>query len=79
MWRSGYLPRVLGALWVLSGRGFVAGNVVCVLGPPSVYPLLLAPQVLAALSLGLCLLVRGVDAVTWQERGAIGAYGSVAS
>jgi hypothetical protein len=74
LWRSGYLPRVLGALWVLGGLGFVASNVVWVFASAS---LLLVPQVLASVSLGLWLLVRGVDVVKWNERGAVVAYGSV--
>jgi hypothetical protein len=79
MWRSGYLPRVLGALWVLGGLGFVTSNVVWVLAPAEASPLLVVPQLLASLSLGLWLLVRGVDVVRWQERGAVEAYGSVPS
>ena len=73
MWRSGYLPRVLGALWVLGGLGFVTSNVVWVLVPAGASPLLVVPQLLASLSLGLWLLVRGVDVVKWQERGAVEA------
>jgi hypothetical protein len=79
MWRSGYLPRVLGVLWVLGGLGFVTSNVVWVLAPADASPLLLVPQILATLSLGLWLLVRGVDIGKWQERGAVAAYASVPS
>src|SRR5262249_5740293 len=35
MWRSGYLPRTLGALWMLAGFGFIASNMVWVLAPAS--------------------------------------------
>src|SRR5262249_33802382 len=31
--RSGYLPRVVGALWVLGGLGFVIGNLVWIFAP----------------------------------------------
>jgi hypothetical protein len=79
MVRSGYLPRVLGALWVLGGLGFVASAVVLVLAPSNTSPLLMVPQVLAGLSLGLWLLVRGVDVVKWKEHAAVAAYGSVPS
>jgi hypothetical protein len=68
MVRSGYLPRVLGALWVLGGLGFVISNVVWVLAPADASPFLLAPQLLASLSLALWLLVRGVDVEKWRER-----------
>ncbi len=79
MVRSGYLPRVLGALWVLGGLGFVTSNVVWVLAPAYASSLLLLPTILAVLSLGLWLLVRGVDVVKWNERGAAVAYASVPS
>ena len=75
MVRSGYLPRVLGALLALGGLGFVTSNVVWVLAPASASFLLLLPTILAMLSMGLWLLVRGVDVVKWKERGAVVAYG----
>lgn len=67
MFRSGYLPRVLGALWVLGGLGFVIQNIVWVLAPAYASPFLLLPQILATLSLGLWLLVKGIDVGKWQE------------
>jgi hypothetical protein len=76
MVRSGYLPRVLGALWVLGGLGFVTWNVLLVLAPGYVSSLLPVPQLLATLSLGLWLLVRGVDVGKWQEREALAASGN---
>ena len=79
MWRSGYLPRALGALWVLGGLGFMVSTLALVLAPADASPLLLVPQILATLSLGLWLLVRGVDIGKWQERGAVAAYASVPS
>jgi hypothetical protein len=79
IWRSGYLPRVLGALFVLGGLGFVAGTLMQVLAPAGASPLLLVPQLLAGLSLGPWLLVRGVDVAKWQEHEAVTAYGSVPS
>ena len=79
MVRSGYLPRVLGALWVLGGLGFVTWNVLLVLTPGYVSSLLPVPQLLAVLSLGLWLLVRGVDVEKWKENEAVAAYGSVPS
>jgi hypothetical protein len=75
--RSGYLPRVLGALWVLGGLGFVTSTIVLVLAPAYASPLLLVPTLLAVLALALWLLVRGVDAVKWSEHGAGAELGSV--
>lgn len=79
MWRSGYLPRVLGALWVFGGFSFVVNAVVLVLAPASTSPLLMVPQVLASLCLGLWLLIRGVDVGKWTERRAVVAYASTPS
>jgi hypothetical protein len=73
MVRSGYLPRVLGALWVLGGLGFVTWNVLLVLTPGYASSLLPVPQLLATLSLGLWLLVRGVDVGKWKEHEALAA------
>jgi hypothetical protein len=70
MVRSGYLPRVLGALWVIGGLGFVMSNVIWVFAPATI---LLTPQVLASVSLGLWLLVRGVNVANWSEKEAAAA------
>jgi hypothetical protein len=68
MFRSGYLPRVLGALLALGGLGFVTSNILYVIAPASTSFLLLVPTILAMLLLGLWLLVRGVDVAKWNER-----------
>jgi hypothetical protein len=66
MFRSGYLPRVVGGLWVFGGLGFVIGNVVWIFTPANI-SLLLLPQIIALLSLGLWLLVRAVDTEKWNQ------------
>jgi hypothetical protein len=71
MFRSGYLPWVLGGLLVLGGLGFVTYNVLQVLAPASTSFLLLIPTILAMLLLGLWLLVRGVNVAKWNERGEV--------
>ncbi|HEV2457817.1 MAG TPA: DUF4386 domain-containing protein [Ktedonobacterales bacterium] len=77
MFRSGYLPRVLGALLVLGGLGFIVSTLAQILAPTYASPVLLLPTILAMLSLGLWLLVRGVNVAKWNERGAAVAYASV--
>jgi len=66
MFRSGYLPRGLGVLWVLGGLGFVIQNVVVVLAPAHASPFFLVATPLASLALGLWLLAQGVDEVKFR-------------
>jgi uncharacterized protein DUF4386 len=65
--RSGYLPRVLGALMVLAGTGFFAKNITKVLAPAYSTDLLLAPMFLNVLVLAIWMLVRGVDQEKWNR------------
>lgn len=71
MYRSGFLPRVLGALLALSGVGFVAATFIWVLAPSYSSPLALVVVGFAALALTGWLLVKGVDVVKWEERAAV--------
>jgi uncharacterized protein DUF4386 len=68
MYRSGYLPKVLGALLALGGCGFVVRNFALVLTPAFAPALLLLPTVVAALALTVWLLVKGVDVSRWEAR-----------
>ena len=70
IFRSGYIPRVLGALLALGGLGFVAKNFALVLAPAYASNLLLLPLVPAGVLLTLWLLVRGVDVPKWEEKAA---------
>jgi len=73
IFRSGYLPRFLGALLALSGLGFVIRNFLLVLTPAYASSLLLLPAPLAALAMTVWLLVRGVDVPKWKEKAALAA------
>ena len=77
IFRSSYLPRVLGVLLAISGVGFVTTTFVGILAPAYASPILLMPAALAALALTLWLLVRGVDARKWQEQAAAVQYRSL--
>jgi len=68
IYRSGYLPRVLGMLLVLAGLGFVAKNFALVLAPAYASDGLLLPMFLAGVSLTVWLLVRGVDVTKWEAK-----------
>src|SRR5438445_856745 len=67
IYRSGYLPKVLGALLAFAGLGFIAKNFALVLAPAYASDLLLLPMFLAALSLTVWLLVKGVDVEKWER------------
>ena len=69
MFRSGYLPKILGALLALGGFGFVSNNFALVLAPAYASSGFLLPMPIAALSLTLWFLVRGVNISKWEERG----------
>jgi hypothetical protein len=68
IYRSGYLPKALGALLVLAGLGFIVSNFVQVLSPAYASDVLLLPMFLAALATAVWLLVKGVDVEKWEAR-----------
>ena len=70
IFRSGYLPRVLGILLALSGLGFVIRTFLLVLAPAYASLGLLLPTGVAGLALTVWLLARGVDVAKWREKAA---------
>jgi uncharacterized protein DUF4386 len=68
IFRSGYLPKFLGVLLALGGLGFVTKNFALVLVPAYASDILLLPIFLAAVSLTVWLLVRGVDVPKWEAK-----------
>ena len=70
IYRSGYLPRLLGALLMLAGLGFIARNIVLVLAPAYVSNLFLLPMFFAGASLTLWMLTKGVDVQKWEASAA---------
>jgi hypothetical protein len=70
IFRSGYLPKVLGVLLALAGLGFIAKSFALVLAPAYASDGLLLPMFLAAVSLTVWLLVRGVDVPKWEAKAA---------
>jgi hypothetical protein len=67
--RSAFLPRLLGALLLVAGLGWLVGSLASLLGT-TLSPLLSAPvaPALGQLPLTLWLLARGVDARRWAEQ-----------
>lgn len=68
IYRSGFLPRALGALLMLGGLGFIARNFVLVMAPAYASGVFLMPLFVAGLSLMVWLLVKGVDVPKWEAR-----------
>lgn len=66
MFQSGYVPRVLGGLWVLGGAGFLIATTAWIFAPPAPF-FFDVPQLLGLLALGLWLMMRGVDVSKWNE------------
>ena len=66
--RSGYLPRALGGIGILGGACFVAKNFLIVLAPQYDLPYVIAPMLLAMASMGLWLLIKGVDSAQWDAK-----------
>jgi hypothetical protein len=79
IFRSGYLPKVLGVLLAISGLGFVTRSFLLVLAPAYASSALLVPTVVAGLALTLWLLVRGVDVPKWEEKAVLAEYRSLPS
>ncbi len=70
LFRSHYVPRALGALLALAGFGFIVKNVLFVLAPAYASDFLLLPMFLAAASLTVWFLAKGVDVSMWQATAA---------
>jgi hypothetical protein len=67
IYRSGYLPRALGALVMLGGAGFVAKNIVSVLAPQHDSMAFVLPMLFAMLSMAVWLLAKGIDLAAWPQ------------
>jgi hypothetical protein len=66
IYRSGYLPRVLGGLVMLAGAGFIAKNFVTVLAPQHDSMLLVPPMLVAMAAMAFWLIVKGIDRTRWE-------------
>jgi hypothetical protein len=67
IFRSGYLPRVLGGLVLLGGAGFVVKNFVAVLLPQYDSMAYVLPMFLAVVSMAFWFLLKGIDPARWDQ------------
>lgn len=73
IYRSTFLPRVIGLLMGVAGIGYLVNSFAQFLVPalaPSLMPGILAPAFVAELSLSLWLIFRGVNVAKWTEKAA---------
>jgi hypothetical protein len=69
--RSGYLPRSLGAVMMVGGLGFVAKNVTKLLLPEYSSDMLLAPMFFTVVASAIWMLFRGVNLGNWRRAVAV--------
>ncbi len=72
MFRSGYIPKLLGILVMVAGLAFIASNFTLVLAPHYRSGWLLFATMPGLLLMTIWLLVKGVDLPKWNERTAGG-------
>jgi Domain of unknown function (DUF4386) len=71
IFRSGFLPRTIGALMAIAGVCYLVNSFSHFLAPvfaATLFPALFVPIFVAELSLTLWLIVRDVNVVKWEER-----------
>jgi hypothetical protein len=71
IFRSGYLPKVIGVLMQIAGLCYLTHGFILILVPPAairLFPGILIPSFVAELSLCLWLLVKGVNVPKWRAR-----------
>ena len=70
IFRSGYLPRILGVLMQIAGLSYLTNSFALLLAPTfasMLVPAILVPALIGELSLCLWLLVKGVDVERWRK------------
>ena len=66
--RSGYLPRALGAVFIVGGTSLIVRNFLVVVLPQFDLPYVIAPLPLALVSMALWLLIKGIDEAQWEAK-----------
>ena len=69
--RSGYLPRLIGALMQIGGLCYLINSFALILAPEVadiLFPAIMLPSFIAELSFCLWLILKGVDISKWNEK-----------
>lgn len=73
IFRSGYLPRMLGILMQVAGLCYLVNSFALILDPPfadMLFPAILLPAFVAELSMCVWMIVKGVDMGKWERYAA---------
>jgi len=79
IFRSGYMPKVIGVLMQIAGVCYVINSFALLLSPPlssRLFPAILMPALIAELSLALWLLIKGVRPEKWDQHANAGLAGA---
>jgi hypothetical protein len=71
IFKSNFLPRILGAAMTFAGLGWLTGSFASFLSPPLIkvlFPYIMWPGMLGEASLTVWLLVKGVNVQRWKEQ-----------
>lgn len=81
IFRSGFLPRVIGVLMELAGLSYLINSFALILSPPlasRLFPAILLPALVGEAALCLWLLTKGVDVSKWKARASARPAGRAA-
>jgi len=76
IFKSGYLPKIIGVLMQIAGVCYLTNSFALVLSPAVanwLFPAILVPAFIGEASLCLWLLAKGVNVEKWEERARISA------
>ena len=71
IFKTGYLPKILGALMAIAGLSYLINSFALLLAPPlanAMFPAILIPAFIGELSLSLWLIFKGVNVEQWRQR-----------
>ena len=72
IYKSTYLPKFIGVLYIISGLGYILNGFILILAPQFsgiVFMIIMLPIFIGEISLALTLLIRGVNEVEWNKYG----------
>lgn len=76
IYRSAYLPKFVGVLYIISGVGYFINSIILIMAPKfsgMVFMVIVLPVFIGEITLSLILLIRGVDEKEWGKFGPRGS------